>query len=63
VLSRDQIMDFLKGNEWLPNDRTIDNQVARLRKKLVSEDSKSSLIKTVRGAGYLFTSEVSVSDI
>lgn len=61
VLSRDQIMDSLKGNEWLPNDRTIDNQVARLRKKLVSEDSKSSLIKTVRGAGYLFTAEVHVS--
>jgi len=29
VLSRDQIMDLLKGNEWMPNDRTIDNQVAR----------------------------------
>lgn len=60
VLSRDQIMDSLKGNEWLPNDRTIDNQVARLRKKLVSNDSKpSSLIKTIRGTGYLFTAEVS----
>ena len=27
VLSRDQIMDNLRGNEWAPNDRTIDNQV------------------------------------
>jgi DNA-binding response OmpR family regulator len=59
VLSRDQIMDLLKGNEWLPNDRTIDNQVARLRKKLVGDDNKpSTLIKTIRGTGYLFTPEV-----
>ena len=58
VLSRDQIMDGLKGNEWLPNDRTIDNQVARLRKKLVSSDAKVTLIKTIRGTGYMFTPEV-----
>jgi len=56
VLSRDQIMDNLKGRDWLPNDRTIDNQVARLRKKL--GDESQSLIKTVRGAGYLFTASV-----
>ncbi len=57
VLSRDQIMDELKGNEWLPNDRTIDNQVARLRKKLTLEGDQQ-LIKTVRGSGYLFTPQV-----
>lgn len=58
VLSRDQIMDGLKGSEWMPNDRTIDNQVARLRKKLLASDGKSSIIKTIRGTGYLFTPEV-----
>lgn len=58
VLSRDQIMDSLRGNEWLPNDRTIDNQVARLRKKLQEPAGNTSLIKTVRGTGYLFTAEV-----
>jgi len=58
VLSRDQIMDNLKGREWLPNDRTIDNQVARLRKKLEAADDAQPLIKTVRGAGYLFTAEI-----
>lgn len=58
VLSRDQIMDNLKGREWVPNDRTIDNQVARLRKKLEADDNSQPLIKTVRGAGYLFTAEV-----
>ena len=56
VLSRDQIMDSLSGNEWLPNDRAIDNQVARLRKKLDDPAAKASLIKTVRGTGYLFYS-------
>lgn len=61
VLSRDQIMDALKGSEWLPNDRTIDNQVARLRKKLELKDSEQQLIKTVRGAGYLFTVSVESS--
>ena len=55
VLNRDQIMDNLKGNEWTPNDRTIDNQVARLRKKL---SAKGELIKTVRGSGYIFSATV-----
>ena len=55
VMSRDQIMDELKGSEWTPNDRTIDNQVARLRKKLDLQDHGQQVIKTVRGAGYLFS--------
>jgi DNA-binding response OmpR family regulator len=57
VLSRDQIMDTLKGSEWNPNDRTIDNQVARLRKKLDAIGVVRA-IKTVRGAGYQFTHNV-----
>lgn len=57
VLSREQIMNSLKGSDWMPNDRTIDNQVARLRKKL--SGSETTLIKTVRGTGYLFTGLVS----
>jgi len=59
ALSRDHIMTLLKGSEWMPNDRTIDNQVARLRKKLELESSDTVLIKTVRGSGYLFTARVS----
>ena len=55
VLSRDQIMDNLRGNEWAPNDRTIDNQVARLRRKMEQPGATQQLIKTVRGTGYLFT--------
>lgn len=57
VLSRDQIMDLLKGHDWTPNDRSIDNQVARLRKVLEADTRKPRLLKTIRGAGYSFTPE------
>lgn len=57
VLSRDRIMDKLKGHDWTPNDRTIDNQVARLRKKLRHHIGENC-IKTIRGIGYLFAVDV-----
>ena len=55
VLSRDQIMDMLKGHDWAPNDRSIDNQIARLRKLIEGDVQQPRLLKTVRGAGYSFT--------
>ncbi|MCS6760330.1 MAG: response regulator [Candidatus Devosia euplotis] len=55
VLSRDQIMDLLKGHDWAPNDRSIDNQVAQLRKLIETDVRAPRLLKTVRGAGYSFT--------
>ncbi len=58
ILSRDQLMDLLKGHDWTPNDRSIDNQIARLRKKIEPKPDRPSLIKTVRGIGYSFVSEV-----
>jgi two-component system OmpR family response regulator len=57
ALSRDQIMDHMKGHDWNPNDRTIDNQVARLRRKLKCMGIVNP-IKTVRGIGYQFTLNV-----
>lgn len=59
VLSRDQIMDLLRGHEWSPLDRSIDNLVARLRKKIEADPEEPRLIKTVRGIGYSFTADVS----
>ena len=59
VLSRDQLMDLIGGQNWTPLDRTIDNHVARLRKKLEIDPSSPKLIKTVRGVGYSFTASVS----
>lgn len=58
VLSRDHIMDRLNGVDWSPLDRTIDNQVARLRKKIERDPSSPRLIKTVRGIGYTLATDV-----
>ncbi len=58
VLSRDQLMDLVGGIEWSPLDRTIDNQIARLRKKIERDPSSPKLIKTVRGVGYTFACDV-----
>jgi two-component system OmpR family response regulator len=61
VLSRDQLIDFVKGREWAQYDRGIDTQVMRLRKKIEPEPGNPSLIKTVRGGGYVFTAAVTAA--
>lgn len=58
VMSRDNIMDLLKGHEWSPFDRSIDSLIVRLRKKIEPEPDSPRLIKTVRGVGYVFAAEV-----
>jgi DNA-binding response OmpR family regulator len=58
VLSRDNIMDILKGHEWSPLDRSIDSLVVRLRRKVEEMPDAPKLIKTVRGVGYVFAGEV-----
>jgi len=59
VLSRDQLLDLVKGREWAAYDRSIDTQVVRLRRKIERDPRKPELIKTVRGAGYIFAVAVS----
>ncbi|AXI49202.1 hypothetical protein C1J03_23410 (plasmid) [Sulfitobacter sp. SK012] len=61
ILSRDRLMDLLNGAEWSPLDRTIDNRIARLRRKIERDPSTPVLIKTVRGIGYAFTADVETS--
>ena len=58
VLSREQLMDWTRGRQADPLDRTIDVQVSRLRKKI---ERDGELIKTVRSAGYIFTGTVKES--
>lgn len=58
VLSRDQLMDMLKGHDWLPFDRSIDNQISRIRKKIEADPKKPIFIKTIRGEGYRFSGDV-----
>jgi two-component system, OmpR family, phosphate regulon response regulator OmpR len=55
VLSRDTLLEWLKGYERSPFDRTIDVRVARLRRKIEPDPSAPVYIRTVRGEGYLFT--------
>jgi DNA-binding response OmpR family regulator len=58
VLTRDNLMDLLKGHEWSPLDRSIDALIGRLRKKIEHSAEHPRLIKTVRGVGYAFTADV-----
>jgi two-component system OmpR family response regulator len=58
VLSRDDIMDVLKGRQADVFDRSIDIQVSRLRRKLGDHPREPRLIRTVRNAGYLFAADV-----
>lgn len=58
VLSRDNIMDLLKGHDWSPLDRSIDSLIVRVRKKIEQNSDTPQLIKTVRGVGYVFAGEV-----
>ena len=53
VLSRDFLLEATRGREAGPFDRTIDVQVGRLRRKLEADPENPTLIKSVRGAGYL----------
>jgi two-component system OmpR family response regulator len=58
VLSRDQLIDLTSGRTPQVFDRSIDNQVSRLRKKIEPDPKSPTLIKTVWGGGYTFTADV-----
>lgn len=58
VLSRDQILDALRGRGAEPFDRTVDMLVSRLRRKLDDHGADQDLISTVRNVGYLLTQPV-----
>jgi two-component system OmpR family response regulator len=58
VLTRDQLLDLTVGRVADVYDRSIDNQVSRLRKKIEIDPKTPILIKTHWGGGYSFTAEV-----
>lgn len=62
VLSRDQLLDIARGRDAQPFDRAIDVQVSRLRKKIEPDPKNPTVIKTVRGGGYIFTPKVAAED-
>ncbi|SON54081.1 Transcriptional regulatory protein OmpR [Hartmannibacter diazotrophicus] len=59
VLGREQLLDLTSGRPMAVFDRSIDNQVSRLRKKIETDPKNPVLIKTVWGGGYTFTADVS----
>jgi two-component system, OmpR family, response regulator len=61
VLTRDRLLDLARNREGGPFDRTIDVQVGRLRRKLEEDPQRPTMIKTVRGTGYIFTPPVEVN--
>ncbi|MDQ2102720.1 response regulator [Azospirillum isscasi] len=58
VLTRDQLLDLARGRSAVPFDRSVDVQVSRLRRKIEPDPADPTMIKTVRGGGYLFTPAV-----
>jgi len=55
VLSRDELIDKLKGYDRSPFDRSVDIRVTRLRRKIELDPSEPLFIITIWGEGYLFT--------
>ena len=59
-LSRDQLVARMASREHRPDQRAIDMLVSRLRKKLDSADVNESLIRTLRGVGYMLVADVTI---
>ena len=55
VLSRDQLLNLAHNRDWEPFDRSIDIRIARIRRKIENDPAKPQVIKTVRGAGYIYS--------
>ena len=60
VLSREQLMDLTLGRSAGPLDRTIDNQISRLRRKIEPDPLRPRIITTVRNGGYCLAADVEV---
>jgi two-component system OmpR family response regulator len=58
VLTRDQLLDLTRGRSPQPFDRSIDNQISRLRRKIERDPKSPVLIRTSWGDGYSFSGEV-----
>ncbi|RMB11715.1 response regulator [Eilatimonas milleporae] len=59
TLSRDQLLDLTRGREAQLFDRSIDNQISRLRRKLEQDPKKPRIILTEWGGGYQFAARLS----
>jgi DNA-binding response OmpR family regulator len=58
VLGRERLLEIVARRRWDPYDRTIDQHISRLRRKIEPDPRQPRLIRSVRGRGYLFTAAV-----
>jgi DNA-binding response OmpR family regulator len=63
VLSRDRLLSLTRKRDWEPFDRSIDILIARLRRKLEDQRERPQVIRTVRGAGYMFVPPAKQADL
>ena len=54
ILTRDRLLDYVWGYEYLGDDRTVDVTIRRLREKIEEDPGSPSYIMTKRGMGYYF---------
>ena len=58
VLGRDQLLELVAARKWEPYDRTVDQHISRLRRKLEQTPKQPELIKSIRGRGYLLAAQI-----
>ena len=54
VVTRDQLFDHAWGYKHMPNSRTLDQHISKLRKRIETDPANPSLITTIYGAGYRY---------
>ena len=62
ILDRTALFEETRGRDLGPLDRSLDVQISKLRLRLHDDGKQPLLIKTVRGAGYVFATDVTVSN-
>ncbi|WP_296764717.1 response regulator [Sediminimonas sp.] len=62
VLTREQLLDLTAGRAAGPMNRSIDNQISRLRRKIEPDPLQPRIITTVRNGGYCLAADVEVID-
>ena len=62
VLDRDRLLDMVQGREAHLFDRSVDNAISRLRRKVEPDRTDPQLILTVRGGGYMLAADVTRHD-
>jgi two-component system OmpR family response regulator len=60
VLNRDALLEMSTGRSAGPLDRTIDNQISRLRRKIEQDVLRPRVIATVRNGGYSLACDVEI---